>query len=130
MKKKTLLMSVSAIALLCSVASCGHEHEFGSSWSKDSTHHWHAATCEHSDLTLEYEEHTLVDGYCQKCNYYEIVVIYNEDYGDEYYPIFKDEEDCKLYLVNKTKKLTICAMNNIQRRMAELKYKLKKLEEK
>ena len=57
MKKKTLLMSVSALALLCGVASCGHEHEFATSWSKDATHHWHAAACEHAEEIADKAEH-------------------------------------------------------------------------
>ena len=57
MEKKTLLMSVSALALLCGVASCGHEHEFATSWSKDATHHWHAAACEHAEEIADKAEH-------------------------------------------------------------------------
>ena len=57
MKKKTLLMSVSTLALLCGVASCGHEHEFATSWSKDANHHWHAATCEHAEEIADKAEH-------------------------------------------------------------------------
>lgn len=62
MKKKTLLMSVSALALLCGVASCGHEHEFGSSWSKDATHHWHAAVCEHTEEVADKAAHSWDQG--------------------------------------------------------------------
>ena len=58
MNKKTLLMSISALALMCSVASCGHEHEFGSSWEKDATHHWHAAVCEHAEEVADKAAHT------------------------------------------------------------------------
>ena len=58
MKKKTLLMSVSALALVCGVASCGHEHEFGTTWEKDATHHWHAAVCEHAEEVSDKAEHT------------------------------------------------------------------------
>ena len=50
-------MSVSALALLCGVASCGHEHEFATSWSKDANHHWHAATCEHAEEIADKAEH-------------------------------------------------------------------------
>ena len=35
-----------------------HEHEFSDSWSKDETHHWHAATCEHTTEVSEKAEHT------------------------------------------------------------------------
>lgn len=34
-----------------------HTHTFSREWSKSDTHHWHAATCEHTDLKDSYEEH-------------------------------------------------------------------------
>ena len=51
-------------------------HPFSGEYSYNDTHHWFAATCEHSDLTLDYEAHTLIGGYCQKCPYYEEKVEY------------------------------------------------------
>ena len=56
---------------------CGEEygdldpeaHTFSQKWSKDSTHHWHAATCIHKDQKADYAEHTdsNKDGKCDKC---------------------------------------------------------------
>ncbi len=37
------------------------EHTFETTWSSDDTHHWHAATCGHGDVTLGKEEHTSSD---------------------------------------------------------------------
>ena len=34
-----------------------HEHTFSTDWTKNETHHWHAATCEH-DVTDSKAEHT------------------------------------------------------------------------
>ena len=34
-----------------------HVHTFATDWTKDETHHWHAATCEHSDQVSEKAEH-------------------------------------------------------------------------
>lgn len=48
-----------------------HEHTFSNEWTTNETHHWHAATCEHRDLTKEYEKHTIIDGVCSKCGYQE-----------------------------------------------------------
>ena len=38
-----------------------HEHTFSTQWSKDATHHWHAATCEHTDKVSEKGEHVYTD---------------------------------------------------------------------
>ena len=62
MKKTKLLVSVGALALICSVASCGHEHEFASEWSKDATNHWHAALCEHAEEVADLAAHTWNEG--------------------------------------------------------------------
>ena len=67
MKAKNLF---ALVLLSFCVASCGetpepgpepdpiHVHTFSSSWSSDATHHWHAATCEHTDLTKNKDTHT------------------------------------------------------------------------
>lgn len=34
-----------------------HKHTFSSEWTPSETHHWHAATCEHTELVDSYEEH-------------------------------------------------------------------------
>ena len=34
-----------------------HEHTFSESWSSNDTHHWHSATCEHTDEKKDYNEH-------------------------------------------------------------------------
>ena len=39
-----------------------HEHTYSSDWSKDETHHWHAATCEHSTEVSGKAEHNWNDG--------------------------------------------------------------------
>ncbi|MBQ3019473.1 MAG: hypothetical protein IJD77_02635 [Clostridia bacterium] len=35
-----------------------HEHTFSESWSSNETHHWHTATCEHTDEKKDYDEHS------------------------------------------------------------------------
>ena len=67
MKKKlfvVLLVVVSCIALAFGLAACGgeHTHTYSADWSSDETHHWHAATCEHTDEMSDYAEHTWSDG--------------------------------------------------------------------
>ncbi|MCQ2577730.1 MAG: hypothetical protein MJ176_04260 [Treponema sp.] len=53
-------------ALVLGVVSCAndlpetpteHEHTFASQWSKNSTEHWHAATCEHNDQVKDKAAH-------------------------------------------------------------------------
>ena len=39
-------------------SSGGHSHTYAAEWSHDETHHWHAATCSHTDQKSGYAEHT------------------------------------------------------------------------
>ena len=56
-------------------ATCGykfdipHEHSFSSKWSSDEHGHWHAATCEHSDLRSDEGEHSIDGGICAVCGF-------------------------------------------------------------
>lgn len=36
----------------------GHSHSYAAEWTTDETHHWHAATCSHTDQKSGYAEHT------------------------------------------------------------------------
>ena len=65
MKLNNSLKSLMALALVVGLAACDtpvesspstHEHTFAEEWSKDETHHWHEATCEHADA-VEKAEH-------------------------------------------------------------------------
>lgn len=38
-----------------------HEHTFRAWHASDDTHHWYPATCNHTDVKKEYEEHTFDD---------------------------------------------------------------------
>ena len=49
------------------IAATGHT--FSDEWTFDDQYHWHKATCEHSDLTKDRQEHNLVDGECTICDY-------------------------------------------------------------
>ena len=54
-----LLLSISIIGFVgCKDPEPAHEHEFSDSWSKDATHHWHAATCEHTTEVSDKAKHT------------------------------------------------------------------------
>lgn len=44
-------------------------HTYAEEWSYDETHHWHVATCEHTDEISEKAEHDLTDGVCSVCNF-------------------------------------------------------------
>lgn len=48
-----------------------HEHKFETTWSKDSINHWHAATCEHTELTKDLGKHVDEDknNICDVCEY-------------------------------------------------------------
>lgn len=77
---------------------------------------------------------------CENVNAYGVEVEYNKerneyfinvdrDWGYECYYVFKDKEDCNLYLQNKEREKTISNINGAKNRIAELKRKLKRLEE-
>ena len=38
-----------------------HKHKFATDWTKDETHHWYAATCEHTTEVSEKAEHSFGD---------------------------------------------------------------------
>lgn len=63
MKKRklvTVLLTASSLAACAfAFAACGeHEHTFSEGWDgQDATHHWHTATCEHTDEVSGKEEH-------------------------------------------------------------------------
>ena len=70
MKLNNSLKSLMALALVVGLAACDtpaqsspstHEHTFAEEWSKDETHHWHEATCEHADA-VEKVEHAWGEG--------------------------------------------------------------------
>lgn len=46
-----------------------HEHTYSSEWSNSATHHWHAATCEHTAEVSDNAEHTMENGSCSVCGY-------------------------------------------------------------
>lgn len=78
---------------------------------------------------------------CEKVDVYGVEVEYDvnrkvyfinvddEQFGGASYRIFKDREDCNLYLQNKEREKTISNINGIKRRIIKYKNKLKKLEE-
>lgn len=39
-----------------------HKHTYSEEWTKDAEHHWHAATCGHSDEVIDKAAHTYDDG--------------------------------------------------------------------
>lgn len=64
-----LLMPLMAISLLASCNSA-HEHAFSSEWSTNESSHWHAATCEHKDISKDLGNHTYgEDNKCTVCGY-------------------------------------------------------------
>lgn len=73
----------------------------------------------------------IVDAYgvevneCEK----EYFVNVDRDWGYECYHVFKDKEDCNLYLQNKERERNISNINGAKRIIAELTQRLKRLEE-
>ena len=54
---------VSSVTLTsCNPQEEEHTHTFAEEWTSDNTHHWHEATCEHSEERDGYAEHTWNSG--------------------------------------------------------------------
>lgn len=53
------------------LGTSAHEHTYSNSWSKDSSGHWYAATCEHTSEKSAFAAHTDTnkDGKCDVCGY-------------------------------------------------------------
>ena len=67
MKTKICLV-ILLVAVLFAGISCKHTHTFATTWSNDSTSHWHASTCGH-DVTGDKAQHTMVNGVCSVCGF-------------------------------------------------------------
>ena len=71
MKKLVVLSTIILVAVIitgCKDPEPMHEHTYADSWTSNSTHHWKAATCEHTSEVSEKAEHTFVDEVCTVCS--------------------------------------------------------------
>lgn len=74
MKRKLSLIFLSLVCAVCcsfGLTACGetHSHTFSDDWSKNETHHWHAATCEHTEEKSNYAEHDFSQSDTCVCGY-------------------------------------------------------------
>ncbi len=74
LKLKKFLMGVACAVAMFAVSlvatGCDHTHEFSSDWSQSETHHWYAATCEHSEEVSNMAAHDFDATFtCQTCGY-------------------------------------------------------------
>ena len=78
MKKFKILSLVLSVCMAAACIACfgacapkdEHEHTFATAWSSDENSHWHAATCEHSDLVADKAAHKFDEnGKCTVCGY-------------------------------------------------------------
>lgn len=76
--KRFAVMKVAAVvasitlffAPLSACSQGGHEHEFSSEWTCDSSSHWHAAVCAHKGESSDRQAHAYNDdGVCAVCGY-------------------------------------------------------------
>lgn len=71
MKKFPLVLTTIVLNVLLVSCSKGHEHTFANSWSNNESSHWHNATCEHTDITKDLENHKYNnDNICEICGYH------------------------------------------------------------
>ncbi|MGN0813079.1 MAG: leucine-rich repeat domain-containing protein, partial [Candidatus Coproplasma sp.] len=82
MKKKLLVVFLAIVSILaCSIglSACNknesednggtHSHTYANDWSYDETYHWHAATCEHTEMVSDKSGHSFDNGVCSVCGY-------------------------------------------------------------
>ena len=87
MNKISKLLSVFVIAGTVSAGVIGaagcHTHTYSEEWSSDSSQHWHAATCAHTDKKSEAGNHTDEndDGKCDVCGY-QMETVHEHTYAD------------------------------------------------
>ena len=98
MRKNSIAIGLAALSLVVSGCSLTlttvepeHEHTYADTYSFDDDYHWYAATCEHTELTKDKEEHTydewvidkdptetetgLMHRDCLKCDYVQTSII-------------------------------------------------------
>ena len=56
------------------IEKLAHTHKFATDWTSNATHHWYAATCEHTTEVSAKAEHTYTNGICE-CGMREMVLI-------------------------------------------------------
>ena len=49
------------------IPELSHTHKYASTWSYDSTYHWHASTCGHTDAVIDKEKHDFGESGICKC---------------------------------------------------------------
>lgn len=64
----SFLTALCFVPMAFMLTACDHEHTYAEEWSSDATHHWHKATCEHTDEKSEYAEHDYSDDYDTTCD--------------------------------------------------------------
>ncbi len=69
--KKHVCLAICVVLLLTLLAGCtvAHKHTYSNQWSFSETHHWHRATCDHTEEYRDYEAHDFQDGKCSVCGY-------------------------------------------------------------
>lgn len=61
-----------------------HEHTYAKEWTNDETHHWHAATCEHTESVSDMAPHDFKNGACSVCGLQELLNYSLNDEGSSY----------------------------------------------
>ena len=73
--KKIILLTTFILIVALTLCACTvtpeppHEHTYESGWTSSPTHHWHAATCEHTTDVRGMAPHTFSGNKCTVCGY-------------------------------------------------------------
>ena len=76
MKKKLTILTILILIVALTLGACvvtppeePHEHTYESGWTTSPTHHWHAATCEHTTDVRGMAPHSYSNNKCTVCGY-------------------------------------------------------------
>lgn len=102
MKKRFWIKILTLLLIACCIVNLvackdpknSHKHTFANTWTIDETHHWYAATCEHTTEVKDKAPHSFEDGKCIVCGY--------ESFTLSYTPINNDTAYCVTGVAPKT----------------------------
>ena len=78
-----LTLCIVIVALAVVGCSTGHRHTYSNKWSYNTTQHWHKATCEHTDMKRDVENHNFSNDKCTVCGYIKNTPVPDPDDGSE-----------------------------------------------
>lgn len=87
-----------AVCKVCGYERTVHEHTYTAEWTKTDTHHYHAATCGHTNEKKDEGAHdtTGANGVCSVCGYYSVFVITASSQSEEITATVEEEKSLRI----------------------------------